>query len=57
MCGAAAAFAGVILLGPRAGKYSDDGTKISPDQGLEYAACDTQHVHSLVWMVRLPMVI
>ena len=32
MCGAAAALAGVILLGPRAGKYSDDGT-INPIKG------------------------
>ena len=26
MCGAAAALAGVILLGPRAGKYNEDGS-------------------------------
>ena len=32
MCGAAAALAGVILLGPRSGKYSDDGT-INPIKG------------------------
>ncbi len=32
MCGAAAALAGVILLGPRAGKYSEDGT-INPIKG------------------------
>lgn len=32
MCGAAAALAGVILLGPRAGKYSDDGS-INPIKG------------------------
>ena len=32
MCGAAAALAGVLLLGPRAGKYSADG-KISPIPG------------------------
>ena len=32
MCGAAAALAGVILLGPRAGKYSDDGS-INPITG------------------------
>lgn len=32
MCGAAAALAGVLLLGPRAGKYSTDG-KINPIPG------------------------
>ena len=32
MCGAAAALAGVILLGPRSGKYNDDGT-ITPIPG------------------------
>ena len=32
MCGAAAALAGVILLGPRAGKYGDDGS-INPIKG------------------------
>ena len=32
MCGAAAALAGVLLLGPRSGKYNDDGT-ITPIPG------------------------
>ena len=32
MCGAAAALAGVLLLGPRSGKYTDDGT-ITPIPG------------------------
>ena len=32
MCGAAAALAGVILLGPRSGKYNDDGS-ITPIPG------------------------
>ena len=32
MCGAAAALAGVLLLGPRSGKYNDDGS-ISPIPG------------------------
>ena len=53
MCGAAAAaLAGVLLLGPRSGKYGANG-QINPIPGRQHAARYARHVHSLVWMVRL----
>ena len=52
MCGATAALAGVLLLGPRTGKYGEDGPSACP-AGRQHAVGDLGHVHPVVRLVRL----
>ena len=47
-----AALAGVLLLGPRRGKYGPDG-RVNPMLALVAAAGDARHLHPLARLVRL----
>ena len=52
MAGAAAALAGVLLLGARKGKYGKNG-EIYPIPGSNMPLANIRYIHPMVWLVRL----